>query len=70
MEGLHRDANFSTLITCSILLWFGSTFGASMIAGFALTLAIGVLVSLSTAITVTRTFLRLVIDTGVTTYLW
>jgi protein-export membrane protein SecD len=53
-----RDSNVSTLITCAILFWFGATFGASIIQGFALTLAIGVLVSMFTAITVTRTFLR------------
>lgn len=55
-----RDSNFSTLITCVILFWLGSYFGASIVKGFALTLAIGVLVSMFTAITVTRTFLRLV----------
>lgn len=53
-----RDSNASTLITCGILFWFGATFGASIIQGFALTLAIGVVVSMFTAITVTRTFLR------------
>jgi preprotein translocase subunit SecD len=57
-----RDSNFSTLITCAILLWFGSTFGASIIKGFALTLATGVLVSMFTAIIVTRSFLHLVLD--------
>lgn len=65
-----RDSNFSTLITCAILGWFGLSFGASMVAGFALTLAIGVLVSLFTAITVTRTFLRLTMDMNVTENLW
>ena len=55
-------SNLSTLITCVILFWFGSTFGASIVQGFSLTLAIGVLVSLFTAITVTRTFLHLVMD--------
>jgi len=65
-----RDSNFSTLITCAILLWFGASFGASMVAGFALTLAIGVLASLFTAITVTRTFLRLALDMNVTENLW
>ncbi|HPN67711.1 MAG TPA: protein translocase subunit SecD [bacterium] len=50
-----RDANFSTLITCAIL-WF---VGTGTIRGFALTLAIGVLVSMFSAITITRTFLRL-----------
>jgi preprotein translocase subunit SecD len=65
-----RDSNFSTLITCGILLWFGASFGASIVAGFALTLAIGVIVSLFTAITVTRTFLRLIMDMDVTTNHW
>ncbi|MCL5958521.1 MAG: protein translocase subunit SecD [Chloroflexi bacterium] len=53
-----RDSNISTLITCAILYWFGLNFGASIIKGFAFTLAIGVVVSMFTAITVTRTFLR------------
>lgn len=53
-----RDSNVSTLITCAILFWFGATFGASIIQGFALTLALGVLVSLFTAIVVTHTILR------------
>jgi preprotein translocase subunit SecD len=57
-----RDSNFSTLITCAILFWFGSTFGASIVKGFALTLAVGVIVSMFTAIVVTRTFLHLVLD--------
>ena len=57
-----RDSNISTLITCIILYWFGSTFGASIVKGFSLTLAIGVLVSLFTAVTATRTFLHLLLD--------
>ncbi len=57
-----RDSNFSTLITCGILFWFGSAFGASIVKGFSLTLAIGVLVSMFTAIIVTRNFLHLVLD--------
>ncbi len=65
-----RDSNISTLITCGILLWFGASFGASIVAGFALTLAIGVLISLFTAVTVTRTFLRLTMDMNVTDNLW
>ncbi|HUW95457.1 MAG TPA: protein translocase subunit SecD, partial [Anaerolineae bacterium] len=60
-----RDSNFSTLITCAILFWFGSYFGASIVKGFALTLGIGVIVSMFTAIIVTRTFLRLIIDLDV-----
>jgi len=58
-----RDSNSSTLITCIILFWFGSTFGASAVKGFALTLALGVGISLFTAIIVTRTFLHVVLDT-------
>ncbi len=57
-----RDSNFSTLITCGILFWFGNTFGASIVKGFSLTLALGVMVSMFTAIVVTRTFLHLVLD--------
>ena len=57
-----RDSNLSTLITCVILFWFGSTFGASIVKGFALTLAIGVMVSMFTAIVVTRTLLHLILD--------
>ncbi|MBI5840880.1 MAG: protein translocase subunit SecD [Chloroflexi bacterium] len=57
-----RDSNTSTLITCLILFLFGSTFGASMVKGFSVTLALGVGVSLFTAIIVTRTFLHTVMD--------
>jgi len=57
-----RDSNVATLITCAILFWFGDQFGASVVKGFALTLAIGVLISMFSAILVTRTFLRVVIS--------
>jgi preprotein translocase subunit SecD len=57
-----RDSNTSTLITCLILFIFGNTFGASMVKGFSVTLALGVVVSLFTAIIVTRTFLHVVLD--------
>ena len=57
-----RDSNVSTLITCAILFWFGDQFGASLVKGFALTLALGVIISMFSAILVTRTFLRLVIS--------
>jgi preprotein translocase subunit SecD len=54
-----RDSNISTLITCAILYWFGSRmFGGAQVMGFAMTLGIGVLVSMFSAILVTRTFLR------------
>ncbi len=49
-----RDSNISSLITCAILTWFGS----SLIKGFAITLGLGILVSMFTAINVSRTFLR------------
>ncbi|MBI3093176.1 MAG: protein translocase subunit SecD [Candidatus Levybacteria bacterium] len=51
-----RDSNVSSLITSAILYYFGT----GPVRGFALTLAIGVLVSMFSAIVVTRTFLRLV----------
>lgn len=54
-----RDSSVSTLITCVVLFVFGSNFGVSIIQGFALTLGLGVLISLFTAVVVTRTFLRL-----------
>jgi protein-export membrane protein SecD len=57
-----RDSNLSTLLTCLILFWFGTNFGASTVKGFAITLALGVVVNLFTAITVTRTFIRFVFD--------
>ncbi len=55
-----RDSNISSLITALILYYFGS----SLIRGFAVTLGIGILVSLFTALTVTHTILRLLADTG------
>ncbi len=54
-----RDSNVSSLITCAIL-WF---FGNSIIRGFSLMLAIGILTSMFTAITVTRAFLYTIIGT-------
>ena len=53
------DSNLSTLLTCAILFAFGLSLGASIVKGFAITLFIGVIVSIFSAITVTRTFLRL-----------
>ncbi len=50
-----RDSNVSSLITCVILVWFGT----SLIKGFALTLALGIVVSMFSAIIVTRTLMRL-----------
>jgi preprotein translocase subunit SecD len=50
-----RDSNFTTLISCAILFYTSS----SLIKGFAFTLALGVLVSMFTAIVISRTLLRL-----------
>lgn len=52
-----RDSNFSSLITCLILYWFGT----SVVRGFALTLSIGIVISMFTAITVSRQLLRLIV---------
>ncbi len=54
-----RDSNVTTFIACIVLYWFGDTFGAFMVKGFALTLFIGVALSMFTAITVSRLFLSL-----------
>ena len=48
-----RDGNLSSIITAIILFWFGT----SLVEGFALVFGIGVIVSMLTAITVSRTFL-------------
>jgi preprotein translocase subunit SecD len=61
-----RDSNFSSLITTLILAYFGS----SIIRGFAVTLAMGILVSMFTAITVTRTFLRLLVGHNLLVHHW
>ncbi len=58
-----RDGNVSTLITCAILFWFADTLGASIVQVFAITLAIGVAVSMFSAITVSRTLLRVMTAT-------
>jgi len=56
-----RDSNVSSLITC-VILWF---FGNSIIRGFALMLGIGILISMFTAINVTRSFLHTINGTKV-----
>jgi preprotein translocase subunit SecD len=57
-----RDSNLSTIIICGILFFFGQTPGASIVSGFAVTLAIGLVLNLFTAIIVTRTFLYLIVN--------
>ncbi len=54
------DSNVSTIITCAILYYFG----ASMVKGFALTLIIGVILSMFSAITVTKNFMHLIFGTS------
>ena len=56
-----RDSNITTFIACLILFWLGGELGALMVRGFALTLFVGVALSMFTAIVITRTFLRLII---------
>jgi preprotein translocase subunit SecD len=57
-----RDSNVATLITSLVLFWFGSAYGATIVKGFALTLALGMAVSLLSAIFVTRTLLAVSVD--------
>ncbi|MBN2386109.1 MAG: protein translocase subunit SecD [Anaerolineales bacterium] len=57
-----RDANIATIITSLILFWFGSTFGATIVKGFSITLLIGVAISLFTALFVTRNLLALTLQ--------
>lgn len=65
-----RDSNVATLITCAILYWFGDQFNANPVKGFAVTLAIGVFVSMFSAVFVTRTLLRAWVGTAMTRHLW
>ena len=55
-----RDSNVSTLITCAILYWFSDQLGATVVQGFAVTLVIGVGISMFSAIVVSRTIMRVV----------
>ncbi len=61
-----RDSNFSSLITCAILFYFGS----SIIRGFALNLALGILISMFSAIMLTRTFLHFAESTQLKKWPW
>ena len=55
-----RDGNFTTLIIAAILFWFGERLGASLVQGFALTLAIGIVLSMFSALVITRRLLQFV----------
>ena len=59
-----RDSNVSTLITCAILYYFSNQLGTTIVQGFAATLAIGVMLSMFSAIVVSRTILRVIASTG------
>ena len=61
-----RDSNVSSLITAAILYWLGT----SVVRGFALTLGIGVLVSMLSAISISRTFLRAVLVPRMERWRW
>jgi len=54
-----RDSNITTFIACIVLFWLGGSLGALMVRGFAVTLFIGVALSMFSAIIITRTLLRL-----------
>lgn len=59
-----RDGNMSTIIVAIVLFWFGDRFSTSVMQGFALTLAIGVLLSMFTAFFASRLLLRLLASTS------
>ena len=61
-----RDSNFTTMIVCFVLIEFST----SVIKGFAVTLLLGVIISMFTAIFVTRNFLKLMSNKWLTKYHW
>jgi protein-export membrane protein SecD len=61
-----RDSNISSLITCVVLFWFS----ASLIKGFALTLALGIFLSMFSAIVITRVALRFVAGWKISRNIW
>ncbi len=65
-----RDSNLTTLIVCAILYWMGNQFAEPRVMGFALTLAVGVLLSMFSAIAITKTFLRPYVGSKLESRLW
>ncbi len=61
-----RDGHVTVLISCAVLYWFSS----SVIRGFSLTLAIGVFISLFTAVVTCRVWLRALASTGLGKHGW
>jgi len=59
-----RDSNISTIIVGLIVYFFGAQFGAGEVRGFAVTLILGLVTNLFTAIIVTRTFLNVLLIVG------
>jgi preprotein translocase subunit SecD len=75
--GFHRawsaiwDSNMTTFIACIILYWLGNTaVHNAAVIGFAVTLFVGALVSIFTAVLVTRTLLRALVGTGLSNKIW
>ncbi|MFH0846774.1 MAG: protein translocase subunit SecD [Chloroflexota bacterium] len=65
------DSNFTTFIVCGVLYWLGSSIAESApLMGFALTLFIGVAVSMFSAVLVSHTMLRLFVGTAASKRLW
>jgi preprotein translocase subunit SecD len=61
-----RDSNFTSIIVCLVL----ASFSTSVVKGFAITLLLGVLISMFTAIFVTRNFLKLISNNWLEKYKW
>jgi len=61
-----RDGNFSSIITAFILIELGTGF----VKGFAVTLIVGVLLSMFTAVTISRTLLKFILDEWISNKLW
>ena len=60
-----RDGNVSTLITCGVLFYFSDQLETTVVQGFAVALAIGVLLSMFSAVVLSRTFLRILASSPV-----
>lgn len=61
-----RDGNITTLLVAFIMFFFGTSF----IKGFALTLSLGIIISLFSALFITRNFLKFFIDTRLASIRW
>ncbi|HIM82210.1 MAG TPA: protein translocase subunit SecD [Nitrososphaerales archaeon] len=65
-----RDSNVSTLITCLILFWFADQLGATIVKGFAVTLSIGVIISMISALMITQTILKVASNSLLSKFLY